>query len=207
MNRRETLKALGLTALGSTLLLNACKTEPDKIDKENLTSQPGREAFEIERINRLNSEQFFNEHELATIAVLADIIIPKDDISGSATDAGVPEFIEFIVKDMPHHQVPMRGGLKWLDLHCLNRFSTTFIQAKEEERIQIVEDIAYPNIAKAEMKQGVAFFNRMRDLTSSGFYTTQIGIDDIGYKGNMPNQWKGVPADVLEQYNLTDDRV
>lgn len=209
MNRRDTLKAIGLTALSSTLLLKACKSEPEnkKIGKENLGAQPGREAFEIERNNRLNNEQFFDEHELATIAVLADIIIPKDEVSGSATDAGVPEFIEFIVKDMPYHQIPMRGGLKWLDLHCLNRFSATFIKAKEDERIQIVEDIAYPAIAKPEMKQGVAFFNRMRDLTASGFYTTQIGVDDIGYKGNMPNQWKGVPADVLEQYGLTSDIV
>lgn len=209
MNRRDTLKAIGLSAIGSTLLLKACKSEPDnkKIGKENLTEQPGREAFEIERINRLNAEQFFDEHELATIAILADIIIPKDEVSGSATDAGVPEFIEFIVKDMPDHKTPMRGGLKWLDLHCLNRFSKTFVNANEDQRIQIVDDIAYPNLAKPEMKQGVAFFNRMRNLTTSGFYTTQIGVDDIGYKGNMPNQWKGVPADVLAQYGLTSDTV
>lgn len=207
MNRRDTLKALGLTALASTVLLNACKTEPEKVESQNLGSQPGREAFEIERLNRLNAEQFFTEHELATIAVLADIIIPKDEVSGSATDAGVPDFIEFIVKDMPHHKVPMRGGLKWLDLQSLNRFSSTFIAATEEQRIAIVDDIAYPNRAKPEMQAGVAFFNRMRDLTASGFYTTQIGVDDIGYKGNMPNQWKGVPADVLAQYGLTSDTV
>jgi hypothetical protein len=208
MNRRDTLKALGLTAISSTLLLKACKTEPEnKIGKEELASQPGREAFEIERINRLNSEQFFDDHEMATIAVLADIIIPKDEISGSATDAKVPEFIEFIVKDMPNHQLPMRGGLKWLDLHCLNRFGTTFIETGEEGQIQVVDDIAYPNSAKPEMQQGVAFFSRMRSLTASGFYTTQMGVDDIGYKGNTPNQWKGVPADVLAQYGLTSDEV
>lgn len=208
MNRRDTLKALGLTAISSTLLLKACKTEPEnKIGKEELASQPGREAFEIERINRLNSEQFFDDHEMATIAILADIIIPKDEISGSATDAKVPEFIEFIVKDMPNHQLPMRGGLKWLDLHCLNRFGTTFIETGEEGQIQVVDDIAYPNSAKPEMQQGVAFFSRMRSLTASGFYTTQMGVDDIGYKGNTPNQWKGVPADVLAQYGLTSDEV
>lgn len=205
MNRRETLKALGIGALGSSLLLNGCKAESSKVTKSNLSNQPGREAFEIERINRLNGEQFFNGHEMATIAILADIIIPKDDVSGSATDAGVPEFIEFIVKDMPHHQIPMRGGLRWLDLHCLNRFSSTFVAAKEDERIKIVDDIAYPGSAKSELKQGVAFFARMRDLTSSGFYTSEIGVEDIGYKGNVPNQWKGVPADVLEQYGLKSD--
>ncbi len=207
MNRRDTLKAIGLTALGSTLLLKACKSEPKAIGMTELGTQAGREDFEIERINELNSETFFNEHEMATIAVLADIIIPKDDVSGSATDAGVPEFIEFIVKDMPSHKIPMRGGLKWLDLHCLNRFDATFIKAKSDERIQIVEDIAYPAIAKPEMQQGVAFFERMRNLTASGFYTTQIGVDDIGYKGNTPNQWKGVPPDILEQYGFTSDMV
>jgi hypothetical protein len=206
MNRRDTLKVLGLTALSSTLLLKACKTEPETIiGKEQLASQAGREDFEIERINRLNSEQFFDEHEMATIAILADIIIPKDDVSGSATDAKVPDFIEFIVKDIPSHQLPMRGGLKWLDVHCLNRFGTTFIDAKDDEQIQVVDDIAYPGKAKPEMQQGVAFFNRMRSLTASGFYTTQMGVEDIGYKGNTPNQWKGVPADVLEQYGLSED--
>lgn len=207
MNRRDTLKAIGLTALGSTLLLKACKTEPKVIGKNNLGAQAGREAFETERIDALNAETFFNEHEMATIAILADIIIPKDGVSGSATDAGVPEFIEFIVKDMPNHKTPMRGGLKWLDLHCLNRFGTTFVKAKDNEQIQIVDDIAYPAIAKPEMKQGVAFFDRMRNLTASGFYTTQIGVDDIGYKGNKPNQWKGVPPDVLKQYGFTSDMV
>lgn len=207
MNRRDTLKAIGLTALSSTLLLKACKTDPKAIGKDNLEAQPGREDFEIERLNALNAETFFNEHEMATIAVLADIIIPKDDVSGCATDAGVPDFIEFIVKDLPTNKTPMRGGLKWLDMHCLKRFGSTFIKAKEDEQIQIVEDIAYPNIAKSEMKQGVAFFERMRYLTASGFYTTQMGVDDIGYKGNTPNQWKGVPPDVLEQYGFTSDTV
>lgn len=207
MNRRDTLKALGLAAMGSTLLLKSCKSEPKAVGKEELGSQAGREEFEIERVNALNAETFFNEHEMGTIAVLSDIIIPKDAISGSATDAGVPDFIEFIVKDLPSHKTPMRGGLKWLDMHCLNRFGSTFIKAKEDEQIQIIDDIAYPNIAKAEMKQGVAFFDRMRNLTASGFYTTQMGVDDIGYKGNTPNQWKGVPPDVLEQYGFTSDTV
>lgn len=208
MNRRDSIKALGLGAIASSLLLKACASEPgNKVSKENLEAQPGREAFEIERINRLNAEQFFDRHELATIAVLADIIIPKDDVSGSATDAGVPDFIEFIVKDMPEHQVPMRGGLKWLDLHSMKLHGKPFIELSHPQQIGIVEEIAYPNIAKPEVRQGVAFFNRMRSLTASGFYTTQIGIDDIGYKGNMPNQWKGVPPDVLAQYGLTSDTV
>ena len=139
---------------------------------------------------------------MATITILADIIIPKDEVSGSASDAKVPEFIEFIVKDMPSHQVPMRGGLRWLDVQCLNRYNATFKDATKEQQLEIVNEIAYPQQAKPEMQQGVAFFNRMRDLTASGFFTTEIGVKDLGYVGNVPNKWEGVPADILKQYGM-----
>jgi hypothetical protein len=66
----------------------------------------------------------------------------------------------------------------------------------------MIDEIAFPEKAKPEMKQGVAFFNLMRDLTATGFFTSQIGIKDLGYAGNKPNQWDGVPQDVLDQYGL-----
>ena len=206
MNRRDSLKALGLTAVSTGVLLNACNTNETKTGAAAATEEPGmndgREPFEIERNKKLNAEKFFTEHEMATITILADIIIPKDDISGSASDAKVPEFIEFIVKDMPSHQVPMRGGLRWLDVQCLNRYNATFKDATKEQQLEIVNEIAYPQQAKPEMQQGVAFFNRMRDLTASGFYTTEIGVKDLGYVGNVPNKWAGVPADILKQYGM-----
>ena len=149
------------------------------------------------------AETFFTTHEMATIAVLSDIIIPKDAISGSATEAGVPDFIEFIVKDMPQHQTPMRGGLRWLDMECFERFQKSFKDCDAKQQIEMVDEIAYPEKAKPEMKRGVAFFNLIRNLTASGFYTSQIGVKDLGYAGNTPNQWNGVPDDVLKQYGLS----
>jgi hypothetical protein len=134
--------------------------------------------------------------------VLGDIIIPKDDKSGSASDAKVPEFIEFIVKDMPDHQLPMRGGLRWLDLQTLNRYNNPFKDCTDDQQIELVNEIAYPGKAKPEMQQGVAFFNRMRNLTATGFFTSKMGMDDLGYVGNKPNLWNGVPDDVLKQYGL-----
>jgi hypothetical protein len=139
---------------------------------------------------------------MATITVLADIIIPKDAKSGSASDAKVPDFIEFIVKDMPSHKTPMRGGLRWLDLQCLNRYNKPFVEISGPQQTEMVTLIAYPKKAKPELQQGVAFFSLMRNLTASGFYTTRTGIDDIGYVGNAPNKWTGVPPDVLKQYGM-----
>lgn len=212
MNRRDSIKALGITALSTAVLVEACKqpetkTEVAKPELEETAKEAGREQWEIDRDKRLKSETFFNKHEMATITVLADIIIPKDDVSGSASDAKVPEFIEFIVKDMPEHKVPMRGGLKWLDIYSFNKFQKSFVEASEREQISIVDEIAYPKKARPEMQAGVAFFSRMRDLTASGFYTTEIGVKDIGYVGNSPNQWAGVPDDVLKQYGMQNVKV
>src|ERR1700753_4165590 len=109
MNRRESLKALGIGTLSAGVLLEACKPKDSKLAEDNKgtgADEAGRQPFEIERDKKLNAEKFFTDHEMATITVLGDIIIPKDDGSGSASDAKVPEFIEFIVKDMPDQQTP-----------------------------------------------------------------------------------------------------
>lgn len=212
MDRRKSLKIIGIGSLSSTVLFDACKL-PEKKNGEGATATtvsstptpeagPDRQPEELEHYKRVTSTTFFTKNEMATMAILADIIIPKDEVSGSATDAGVPDFIEFIVKDMPQHQVPMRGGLRWLDRECYTRFQKNFQDCSPEQRIQVVDDIAYPLKAKPEMTQGVSFFTLMRNLTCTGFYTSKIGIEDIGYKGNQPNQWNGVPDDVLKQYGL-----
>jgi hypothetical protein len=205
MNRRDSLKAIGLGTLSAGLLLEACKTETKKPEETAAAAgetPAGRQPFEVERDKKLNADKFFTAEEMATITVLADIIIPKDEKSGSASDAKVPDFIEFIVKDIPDHQTPMRGGLRWLDLQCLNRFGKTFTDSSKAQQIEMVDLIAYPKKATPDMAQGVAFFNRMRDLTASGFFTSEMGVKDIGYAGNAPNKWVGVPADVLKQYGM-----
>lgn len=209
MNRRDSLKAIGLTALSTTVLIEACKQPGTNTEAsaEDNTKEAGREQWETDRDKKLKSETFFTKHEMATITILADIIIPKDGVSGSASDAKVPEFIEFIVKDMPDHQIPMRGGLKWLDIQCFNRYEKSFAEASATEQIAIIDEIAYPKKAKPEMQAGVSFFNRMRSLTASGFYTTEMGVKDIGYVGNVPNQWPGVPADVLKQYGMENLKI
>ncbi len=148
---------------------------------------------------------FFNKHELKTIGVLADIIIPKDSRSGSATEAGAVELIEFMAKDQPSLQTPLRGGLKWLDSQSNKRFETKFVECSRAQQLEIVEDIAYPERKKPGMSQGVAFFSLMRNLTASAFWSSQIGIADLGYMGNTPNQWTGVPEEELKQFGLENE--
>lgn len=209
MNRRDTIKALGLTTVGTGLLLESCgpgnsSKQVDSAEGE-VKKLPGIQEFEHERNAKLNSERFFTDSEMATITLLADIIIPKDDFSESASKAGVPDFIEFMVKDIPDYKLPMRGGLKWLDIQCLKRYKHAFTECDEKQQLSILDEIAYPAKAKPEMQQGVAFFDLMRNLTASGFFTSEIGVKDIGYVGNRPQLWEGVPADVLKQYGFTEE--
>jgi hypothetical protein len=208
MDRRESLRLIATGAIASGTLIAGCKPD-DKKSKEaaikennfSLDRNPDEVKHEKELLDK---GKFFTEHEMATIALLADIIIPKDEISGSASDAKVPEFIDFIVRDMPQYQIPMRGGLKWLDIQCLKKFEKPFADCSHSQQIEMVDLIAYPEKAKdkPELKPGVSFFNLIRNLTASGFYTSETGVKDIGYAGNTPTQWNGVPDDVLKQYNL-----
>ncbi|NJN42379.1 MAG: gluconate 2-dehydrogenase subunit 3 family protein [Flammeovirgaceae bacterium] len=206
MDRRKYLKTLAVGTLAATAILEACDTKQTVIEKGPSVPPLDRTPQELEHYNKLMAEKFFDEHEMKTISTLSDIIIPRDEISGSATDAKVPDFIEFIVKDMPGHQIPMRGGLKWLDVQCMKRFKKTFVDCTPAQQIEMIDEIAFPEQAKPEMQQGVAFFNLMRDLTATGFYTSEIGIKDLGYMGNRPNQWDGVPQDVLDQYGVKYDQ-
>ena len=208
MDRRDSIKAMFVGTVSAGVLLEACETAdkkaiPSESKAEASDSNVDRMEEEIAYNKELREENFFTDHEIATITVLGNIIVPADDVSGNASEAKVPEFIEFIVKDKPEFKTPMRGGLRWLDVHSMNQYGEPFTQLDDQKKIAIVDSIAYPKKAKAELAQGVNFFNLMRNLTLTGFYTSAIGIKDVGYVGNRPNQWNGVPADVLKQYNMS----
>jgi len=200
MDRRKSIKAMILGTVSTAVLVEACKNSATTVAEVDMEDRMQEEKDYIVKVKA--QPNFFTEHEMATITLLSDIIIPKDAVSGSATDAKVPEFIEFIVKDMPDHQVPMRGGLKWLDLHSYKKHTKAFTECTSKEQIGIVDEIAYPEKAAPALAQGVSFFNKIRDLVTTGFYTAEIGVKDLGYMGNVPNMWAGVPDEVLKQHGL-----
>lgn len=209
MNRRDSLKTLAVGSLSAgAILAGSCNNKDN--DAENKTAtladNYGRTPEEAKRDADLMKEAFFTKEEMATIAVLCDIIIPADDRSGSATDAKVPEFIEFMVKDRPEYQIPFRGGLKWMDINSVKLFKKSFAAATKQQQLQLVDKIAYPAAEDVSMSQGVSFFKLIRNLTATGFFTSKMGLEDLGYKGNQPNFWDGVPDDVLKQYGLEYDQ-
>jgi hypothetical protein len=160
-------------------------------------------------VAQATAPKFFNAHEWRTIRVLVDYIIPRDEHSGSATEAKVPEYIDFLLAEKganPATQVAMQGGLAWIDTESQKRFGKTFVNATDAQRREILDDIAYPQKAKPGMSYGVTFFNRLRDMTASGFFSSAMGWQDLQYKGNVFNPgYDGCPPAALDKLGVSYD--
>ena len=192
MDRRE---ALRLLATASAVLWTPAQVAAarEKASAALLSSVQGP-AFVPE---------FFTDHEHATVRLLVDLIIPADDRSGSATDAGVPEFMDFMMLDRPNMQGWMRGGLAWLDIECQRRFDRTLVDADGAQRSELLDALAWPDQADDDLSHGVAFFTRFRDLTASGFWSTEMGIADLQYMGNRAvSEWTGCPEEALRHVGV-----
>ncbi len=150
---------------------------------------------------------FFTEHEYATVRVLANLILPADDRSGSASEAGVPEYIDFAMTDQPELQVPIRGGLAWLDARARRRFENLFVDLDAARQHSLLDEIAYPEAAAPEVSQGVAFFGLLRDLVAAGFFSSRMGVEDLRYMGNVyVADWTGCPSEATDSLDVTYDR-
>lgn len=159
---------------------------------------------------------FFTAHEYETVRLLADLIIPRDARSGGASDAGVPEFMDFLFAEEPkmpeasRRQTAMRGGLAWLDLECQRRFDATFVACRADQRTALLDDLSPPPTdpnAGAETpaigSHGRAFFASFRDLTASGFWTSRIGVADLEFQGNrVVAEWTGCPPAALAKLGV-----
>ena len=213
MDRRKSIQTiiLGAGAGAAGLALNSCRNEGDSAIGENISKGAekffGRTPEEMELIEKLNAEQLFNAHEMETITVLSAVILPPKEPHGGPIEAQVPEFVEFIGKDFPMMQTTLLGGLMWLDHKSNTEFNVEFKSATLEQQKQILDTIAYHDIELPLEEQAleIQFFHMMRGLTVTGYYTSKVGIADLGYKGNMPNVWDGVPEDVLTQHGVSYD--
>jgi gluconate 2-dehydrogenase gamma chain len=192
ISRREALVLLGV----SPLLTAAGRPAPDRLTPHAPLRGPGTAEPEL---------RFFTPHEYATAAVLADLVIPADERSGSATQAGVVEFMDFMLDDAPTDapRVAIRGGLRWLDHESRHRFDSAFRELTEEQQTEILDDIAWPARARPAMSHGVAFFNAFRDLVLSGFFSSELGVEDLRYLGNtVVIEWPGCPPEALERLGV-----
>ncbi len=194
MERRDMIKLMAVLPLG-TWALAACDVESAGRKAASSVTGGATDGF---------TPEFFNALEWRTVRVLVDIVIPRDDRSGSATDAGVPEFMDFILTEYPGNRARMRNGLAWLNGESRSRYGVPFPDLTDEQRTAIVENIAWPRRAKPEHAAGVQFFNGFRDLTATGFWSSRMGVQDLEYRGNVPQTtWTGCPDEVLRHIGVS----
>ena len=198
MTRREALGVLAFLPIAA-----AFAPLPEGVDAPAVETASRAAADALASASAF-APKFFTAREWETVRVLADLVIPRDERSGSATDAGVPEFMDFIMDAYPDQQTAMRGGLAWLDSESVRRYGTRFVATDGPSQRRLLDEIAWPARAKPEMSQGVAFFSRFRDLTSSGFWSSRMGVADIGYKGNTGMaEWTGCPPEALAKLGVS----
>jgi len=140
--------------------------------------------------------KYFSAPQYATLVALCDMIIPQDEKSGGALEAGAPEFIDLLTSENPEYQLKLGGGLFWLDGFCTDRFGKAFLDCAPEQKKEVLDLIAFRKNAKKDplLSQGVAFFAFLRNLTCDGYYTSKIGIADLGYIGNTSlREFPGCP--------------
>jgi hypothetical protein len=201
MERRELLKRMGAVPLAAGIALAPERLQAARAHVQRAAQAPREEPY---------APKFFTAGEWATVRVLADVLIPADERSGSATDALVPEFIDFILddplaemRDRERLQTRVRGGLAWLERECVRRCGRGFAEASAEERKPLLDDIAWPMKAPPAMEAGAAFFTLFRDLVASGFWSSRMGVEDLRFMGNtFVAEWKGCPREVLAKAGL-----
>jgi gluconate 2-dehydrogenase gamma chain len=179
ISRRDVLRNLAVGAAGGSVLhmipAQAAEMAHDLIQKEKASSPAGKYA-----------PKYFSAHQFQTLLVLCDSILPKDEVSGGAVEAGAPEFIDLLTSENEDYQALLGGGLMWLDNFCTDRYEHLFLECALAQQKEVLDLLAYRKNAKAEpaLSQGIAFFARLRDMTCAGFYTSKIGIADLQYIGN-----------------------
>jgi len=189
ITRRDVLKTLALGVAGGGVLqvipLEAAELAHQTVHKEKAAAPAGK-----------YTPKYFTPKQYETLTWLCDTIIPKDEKSGGALEAGAPEFIDLLTSENENFQLALGGGLMWLDTHCIDQYGKVFIECTPEQRKEILDLIAFRKNAKKDpvLSQGVAFFAFVRKMTCDGYYTSKIGIADLQYIGNVTrSEWPGCP--------------
>jgi gluconate 2-dehydrogenase gamma chain len=195
--RRDVLKAAA-----AALPLSFLPVSPADAER---ASEFAAEALEqSQRTGAPYAPKFYKADEWKALRVLVDLIIPKDAKSGSATDAGVPEYMDWLANDNPPSYQWSRDALRWIDGFAYNAFGHNFVKCTVAQRHELLDQIAWPKKAKPAVAEGVTFFNRMRDFTASGFYSSRMGVADIGYIGNVARpEWHGCPKPALDHLGMS----
>jgi gluconate 2-dehydrogenase gamma chain len=179
LSRRDILKSLTITAVTGSVLrvipLEAAAYAHRMVQAEKAAAE-----------NQVYAPKYFSAHAYKTLQSLCQSIIPSDDDAKGAIEAGAPEFIDLITSENQEYQLELGGGLMWLDNTCVDRYAKVYLDCTPAQQKEILDLIAYRKNAKQDpnLGQGIEFFGLLRKLTADGYFTSEIGIEYLGYIGN-----------------------
>ena len=212
VSRRAALKVLGAVPIAGAMMGSSAFAQQGVAGKAQQPKQTHEAPFPPEQgqgtpPKSAPKRAFFTAAEWRTVGVLADDIIPADGRTGSATQAGVPAFIDYhlsVPEASDDARIAIRGGLAWLNTESRKRFRRNYATLSQAQRNQILDDIAWPKRAKPEFSHGAAFFTRMRDLVGMGFFSSAMGWKDLRYEGNVFNpDWQGCPEAAMQKLGVS----
>ncbi len=211
MKRRDSIKTMFLGSIGASFTLESCITSEDKIILDKVWEYNyGRTTEELKWDYKVLTGRFFSDSELSTIEKIANIIIPPNEF-GNIKDAGVVELFEIIAKDFstPAHneygEKVLRRGLIVFESICNARFDKSILECSNQQIKSIFDDIAFNDNKDENLQEAIRLFAVYRGMVLTGYFTSEIGIKDLGYKGNTPNVWDGVPDEILKDYSVSYD--
>ncbi len=185
--------------------MTGCAPEAEKANLPEVATGGtigGRTEEEKLRDQKLLAEKFFTDEEKEKLAILVDIVMPADEESPAATEVGAVDFIDFMMIDQPYNQTRMRGGMMWLDFESNEKFGKQFLELNQDETMEIIDLVAWPDKATPEYEGGVKWFNMVRNFAATAFFSTEAGWKYMDYKGNTPNAWDGVPDEVMQKHGM-----
>jgi gluconate 2-dehydrogenase gamma chain len=179
ISRRDILKTLAIGAAAGSVL-QVIPAEAAEYVHELVRAEKGTAPA------AKYTPKYFSARQYATLIFLCDAIIPKDEHSGGAVEAGAPEFIDLLTSENEKFQLRLGGGLSWLDGFTSDRYGSTFLDGTPQQKVETMDLIAFRENAHKDhsLSQGVAFFGLLRNMTCDAFYTSKIGIADLQYIGN-----------------------
>lgn len=189
LSRRDVLKSIAVAGAGSALSI--IPVEAAEQAHRAVAAEKGKST------KAGYKPKFFSPHQYQTLTALCGMILPADEDSGGAVEAGAPEFIDLLTSENTEYQLRLGGGLMWLDSECLKRYGKTFVDCAADQRKEMLDAIAFRKNAEVDpsLSQGVEWFAFLRNFTADGFFTSEIGIKYLGYIGNtFVVTWKGCPT-------------
>lgn len=177
ITRRDILKTLGVGVVAGSVL---------KVIPAQAAEYAHRMVQQEKAASGAHHPKFFPAHQYVTLRNLCQTIIPPDDHSGGAIEAGAPEFIDLLTSENTDYQLTLGGGLMWLDSTCADRYGKAYLDCAPAQQKEVLDLIAYSanGVKETRLSQGTNFFALLRKMTCDGFFTSEIGIKDLQYIGN-----------------------